>query len=118
MVNSNNAGKTSGASKGTAAKGSTAGAGRAAGAGNRGSSATADQNSADQTPSGLNERTGEFNIGGKIIFGMKNGNINLRHSPQGDEVEVSEATLAGLIVDAFFSGNPGKLGGAYPTVQN
>ena len=66
--------------------------------------------------SGLNERTGEFNVGEKIIFGMRNGNVLVRHSPQGDEIEVSEATLAGLIVDAFFS--DGKLGDKYKPVQN
>lgn len=89
----------------------------------RGTSAGAKHGSKGETNrpesvSGLNERTGEFNVGEKIVFGMKNGNINLRHSPQGDEVEVSEATLAGLIIDAFFSGDPGKLGGKYKPVQN
>lgn len=70
--------------------------------------------SADQTPSGLNERTGEFRVGENIIFGMKNGNVNLRRSPQGDEVEVAEETLAGLIIDAFFTD---KFEGDYPTVD-
>lgn len=69
-------------------------------------------------PSGLNERTGEFNIGEKIVFGARNGNILLRHTPQGDEVEVSESTLAGLMIDAFFSGSPGKLGDKYKPVQD
>lgn len=69
-----------------------------------------------KSASGLNERTGEFRVGEKIIFGMKNGNVNIRHSPQGDEVEVSEATLAGLMIDAFFS--DGKLGDKYQPVQN
>jgi hypothetical protein len=63
---------------------------------------------------GLNERTGEFRVGENIIFGMRNGNVLIRHSPQGDEVEVSEATLAGLMVDAFFDR---KLGDRYQTVQ-
>lgn len=72
----------------------------------------------DQTPSGLNENTGEFRVGEKIIFGMRNGNILLRHSPQGDEVEVGEATLAGLMIDAFFSDKFGTGNDAeYPTVQ-
>jgi hypothetical protein len=71
-----------------------------------------------QTPSGLNENTGEFRVGENIIFGMKNGNINIRHSPQGDEVEVGEATLAGLIIDAFFTDKFGTGKDAkYPTVQ-
>jgi hypothetical protein len=69
--------------------------------------------SADQTPSGLNERTGEFRVGESIIFGMRNGNIYLRRSPQGDEAEVAEETLAGLITDAFFTD---KFEGDYPTV--
>lgn len=64
--------------------------------------------------SGLNERTGEFNVGEKIIFGMRNGNVLIRHSPQGDEVEVSPSTLAGLMVDAFFTD---KFKGEYPTVE-
>lgn len=81
-------------------------------------SSEADKANKANSPSGLNERTGEFNVGEKIIFGTRNGNILLRHSPQGDEVEVSEGTLSGLMIDAFFSGNPGKLGGKYPTVQD
>jgi hypothetical protein len=63
---------------------------------------------------GLNERTGEFRVGEKIIFGARNGNILIRHSPQGDEVEVGEATLAGLMIDAFFTD---KFGDEYPTVK-
>jgi hypothetical protein len=62
----------------------------------------------------LNERTGEFRVGEKIIFGARNGNILIRHSPQGDEVEVGEATLAGLMIDAFFTD---KFGDEYPTVK-
>lgn len=77
-----------------------------------GSNATTDKT---QTPSGLNENTGEFRVGEGIIFGMRNGNILIRHSPQGDEVEVSEATLAGLMVDAFFTD---KFDGKYPTVKD
>lgn len=69
--------------------------------------------SADQTASGLNERTGEFRIGENIIFGMRNGNIYLRRSPQGDEVEVAEATMAGAMTDLFFTD---KFEGRYPTV--
>lgn len=73
----------------------------------------------DQTPSGLNENTGEFRVGENIIFGMKNGNINIRRSPQGDEVEVGEATLAGLMIDAFFTDKFGTGKDAdYPTVQS
>lgn len=64
-------------------------------------------------PQGLNESTGEFRVGEKIIFGVRNGNILLRRSPQGEEVEVSEATLAGLMIDAFFTD---KFKGEYPTV--
>ncbi len=91
-------------------KGTSAGA-------KHGSNASSEADRAN-APSGLNERTGEFNVGEKIVFGTRNGNILLRHSPQGDEVEVSEATLAGLMVDAFFSGSPGKLGDKYKPVQN
>ena len=57
----------------------------------------------DQSPSGLNEHTGEFRVGENIIFGTANGNIKIRRSPQGDEVEVGESTLAGLMIDAFFT---------------
>lgn len=93
------------------------GSGQSAG-GRHGSNA---KGSSEQAPSfsGLNESTGEFRVGEKVIFGMKNGNINIRHSPQGDEVEVSEATLAGLIIDAFFTDKFGTGKDAeYPTVQN
>lgn len=65
-------------------------------------------------PSGLNENTGEFRVGENIIFGMSNGNIKLRRSPQGDEVEVAEATLAGAMIDLFFTD---KFEGKYPTVS-
>lgn len=68
----------------------------------------------DQTPSGLNENTGEFRVGENIIFGMRNGNIYLRRSPQGDEVEVAEATMAGAMIDLFFTD---KFKGDYPTVD-
>ena len=77
------------------------------------SGSTKSTDNVDRTPSGLNENTGEFRVGEKIIFGMKNGNINIRHSPQGDEVEVAEAVLAGLIIDAFFTD---KFKGEYSTV--
>jgi outer membrane protein W len=65
------------------------------------------------TPSGLNENTGEFRVGENIIFGMANGNIKIRRSPQGDEVEVAETTLAGLMIDAFFTD---KFDGEYDVV--
>jgi hypothetical protein len=79
--------------------------------GKHGSNANAAER--DQSPSGLNENTGEFRIGENIIFGMRNGNIYLRRSPQGDEVEVAEATMAGAMVDLFFTD---KFEGDYPTV--
>jgi hypothetical protein len=44
---------------------------------------------------------------------MSNGNIKIRRSPQGDEVEVAETTLAGLIIDAFFTD---KFDGEYDVV--
>lgn len=71
----------------------------------------------DNTPSGLNENTGEFRVGEKIIFGMRNGNVMLRRSPQGEEVEVAEATLAGLMIDAFFTDKFGGKDGDYAPVQ-
>lgn len=87
--------------------------------GDKGSSAGARHGSRDDDvpnkPMGLNENTGEFRVGEKIIFGARNGNILIRHSPQGDEVEVSEATLAGLMIDAFFTD---KFKGEYPTVKD
>lgn len=87
--------------------------------GRHGSNAKSEAERADNTPSGLNERTGEFRIGEKIIFGMRNGNVLIRHSPQGDEVEVSEATLQGLMIDAFFTDKFGEGKDAeYPTVQD
>jgi hypothetical protein len=67
-----------------------------------------------KSPLGLNENTGEFRVGENIIFGMSNGNIKLRRSPQGDEVEVSEATLAGAMIDLFFTD---KFEGQYDTVS-
>lgn len=91
--------------------------------GDKGTSAGARHGSTDEDkpnmPIGLNENTGEFRVGEKIIFGTSNGNIRIRHSPQGDEVEVSEATLAGLMIDAFFKGKFGTGKDAeYPTVQD
>lgn len=96
-------------------KGTSAGA-------RHGSRATSEAERADHdpasSPSGLNQNTGEFRVGEKIIFGMRNGNILIRHSPQGDEVEVGEATLAGLMIDAFFSDKFGTGDEAeYPTVK-
>lgn len=82
--------------------------------GDKGSSAPSGRKDNDTTGkavSGLQESSGEFRVGEKIIFGMRGGNILIRHSPQGDEIEVSEATLAGLMIDAFFSG---KLKGYEP----
>ena len=85
----------------------------------RTSAERADTAAHDSTPSGLNENTGEFRVGEKIIFGMRNGNVLIRHSPQGDEVEVGEATLAGLMIDAFFSDKFGTGNEAqYPTVKD
>lgn len=83
-----------------------------------GSRAKSSAERADKDPkstTGLNERTGEFRVGDNIIFGMRNGNVLIRHSPQGDEVEVGEATLAGLMVDAFFTD---KFGTDYPTIKS
>lgn len=105
------------ASKGATASRSTATRSASAG-GKHGSNATAGADQAataarDQTPSGLNENTGEFRVGENIIFGMRNGNIYLRRSPQGDEVEVAEATMAGAMIDLFFTD---KFEGDYPTV--
>jgi len=78
----------------------------------------ADTDSVDRTANGLNENTGEFRVGEGIIFGTRNGNILIRHSPQGDEVEVGEATLAGLMIDAFFTDKFGSGDQAdYPTVK-
>lgn len=83
-----------------------------------GSRATSEAERADHDVSGLQERTGEFRVGEKIIFGTRNGNILIRHSPQGDEVEVGEATLAGLMIDAFFTDKFGTGDKAdYPTVK-
>jgi hypothetical protein len=90
--------------------------------GDKGTSAGArhgsrDTDKTDRDPSsvsGLAEHTGEFRVGEKIIFGMRNGNVLIRRSPQGEEVEVGEATLAGLMIDAFFTD---KFGEDYPTVN-
>lgn len=88
--------------------------------GNKGSSAGGRHGSHDTdktdraaSASGLNENTGDFRVGEKIIFSMRNGDILIRRSPQGEEVTVSEATLAGLMIDAFFTD---KFKGDYPTV--
>lgn len=70
-------------------------------AGGRHGSKQRDEHSA--VPLGLQEHTGEFRVGESIIFGARNGNIAIRRSPQGEEVEVSETTLAGLMEDAFFT---------------
>lgn len=92
--------------------------GQSAGA-RHGSRATSESERADRSAfSGLQERTGEFRVGEKIIFGTRNGNILIRRSPQGDEVEVGEATLAGLMIDAFFSDKFGTGDKAeYPTAK-
>jgi len=47
--------------------------------------------------------SGEFRIGEKIILGIRNNKVLIRHSPQGDEIEVSETTVASVLIDAFFS---------------
>lgn len=70
-------------------------------------------NDAKATP-GLDYNSGEFRVGEKITFGSQNGNIKIRRAPHGDEVEVSESTLAGLMIDAFFSD---KLKGQYDTIN-
>lgn len=91
------------------------GAGKSAG-GKHGSNAKAAGHGQGKTPSGLNENTGEFRVGENIVFGMSNGNVRIRRSPQGDEVEVGEATLAGLMIDAFFTDKFGTGKDAkYPT---
>lgn len=83
-----------------------------------GSNAKTEGERADNAPNGLNENNGEFRVGEKIIFGIRNGNILIRHSPQGDEVEVGEATLAGLMIDAFFTDKFGAGDKAeYPTIK-
>ena len=102
VTNTSSAGKSAGARHGSNAK--AAGTDQAAAATEAGT----------KTPSGLNENTGEFRVGENIIFGMSNGNIKLRRSPQGDEVEVAEATLAGAMIDLFFTD---KFEGEYPTVS-
>lgn len=99
----------SGGSLGAGKTGSTGGsAGKSGSAGGRHGSADTDKTGA--AVSGLQESSGEFRVGEKIVFGMRNGNILIRHSPQGDEVEVAESTLAGLMTDAFFTD---KFGDAY-----
>lgn len=52
--------------------------------------------------SGL-QANGEFNIGEKITFAVRDGKILLRRKPQGDEVEIAEQTLAGLLIDEYFT---------------
>lgn len=93
-------------------KGTSAGA-------RHGSNARTEGERADPSSiNGLQQNTGEFRVGEKIIFGARNGNILIRHSPQGDEVEVGEATLAGLMIDAFFTDKFGAGDKAeYPTVK-
>lgn len=59
-------------------------------------------NAAPAFSSGL-QASGEFRIGEKIILGIRNNNVLLRHSPQGDEIEVSETTVASVLIDAFFN---------------
>lgn len=103
--------------KGSTGRASTQSAGAKHGSNARAAgtqAATSTAAATGNTPSGLNENTGEFRVGENIIFGMKNGNINIRRSPQGDEVEVAEATLAGAMIDLFFTD---KFEGDYPTVS-
>lgn len=83
-------------------------------AGGRHGSHDTHDNPKSSSPLGLQEHTGEFRVGEKIIFGARNGDILIRRSPQGEEVTVSETTLAGLMVDAFFSD---KFGNDYPTTS-
>lgn len=105
--------KATGGSLG-AGKGGSTGQGTKAGASAGGNNDTDKSGSA---VSGLQESSGEFRIGERIIFGMRNGNILIRHSPQGQEVEVGEATLASLMIDAFFSDKFGGAEGDYPPVN-
>jgi hypothetical protein len=53
-------------------------------------------------PTGL-QSNGEFRIGDHIILGMRGNDVLIRHSPQGDEVHVSEGTVASVLIDAFFN---------------
>lgn len=73
-----------------------------------------ESDTAGKPVSGLQESSGEFRVGEKIIFGVSNGNIRIRRSPQGDEVEVGEATLASAMIDLFFTD---KFEGQYETVS-
>lgn len=100
--------------KGAAGK-STGGAKKGSSAGARHGSTTTDKTGS--AVSGLQESSGEFRIGESIIFGMRNGNVLIRHSPQGDEVEVGESTLAGLLVDVFFTDKFGGKNGDYPPIN-
>jgi len=61
----------------------------------------------DGGPIGLNENTGEFNVGEKITFGIRDGKILLRRKPQGEEVEAAPAEVAGVLIDAFFTDKKG-----------
>jgi len=51
--------------------------------------------------SGL-QASGEFRVGEKITFGVRNGNILVRKAGSGDEIEVSESTMAGIFLDTLF----------------
>lgn len=107
---------------GSLGHGSGNAAGRSTGGVKAGSSAGGRHGSADtdktgSAVSGLQESSGEFRVGEKIIFGMRNGNVLIRHSPQGDEVEVGETTLAGLLIDVFFTDKFGGKDGDYPPIQ-
>jgi len=51
--------------------------------------------------SGL-DMQGQFRIGDRISLGVRGGGLVLTQSHSGREVEVSEATLAGLLDDEYF----------------
>jgi hypothetical protein len=115
MTNEKGRGGSLGTGSGKAAGRATGGTKAGSSAGGRHGSASTDKTGS--AVSGLQESSGEFRVGEGIIFGMRNGNVLIRHSPQGDEVEVGEATLAGLMVDVFFTDKFGGKNGDYPPIN-
>lgn len=62
--------------------------------------------------SGLDAQ-GQMRIGDRITISVRGGSVVLTHSHSGREVEVDEATLAGLLDDEYFVEHKGEYTGTH-----
>lgn len=64
--------------------------------------AAADTKAHAPSNSGL-DTSGQFRIGDKITLSVRDGDLCLLRAGSADEVIVSEASLAGLLIDEYFT---------------